>query len=81
MEEKIFPRPAVADVLKAKYIEARLHTDGGPALAQNLKLQQELTKSLALPFYLVYDPQTSTVLRKTAGLRPEDKFVAFLKGE
>lgn len=81
MEEKIFPRPAVADVLKAKYIEARLHTDGGPALQQNLKLQQELTKSLALPFYLVYDPQTATVLRKTAGLRPEDKFLAFLKGE
>jgi len=81
MEEKLFPRPAVAGVLKQGYIEARLHVDGGPALQENKRLQAELTKSVALPFFLAYDPSERKVLRKTAGLRPEDKFIAFLKGE
>jgi hypothetical protein len=36
---------------------------------------------VALPFFLAYDPSERKVLRKTAGLRPEDKFIAFLKGE
>jgi hypothetical protein len=81
MEEKLFPRPAVAGILKQGWIEARLHTDGGPAVAENKRLQTELTRSVALPFFLAYDPVERKVLRKTAGLRPEDKFTAFLKGE
>jgi hypothetical protein len=80
MEEKIFPRPAVAGILKEGYIEARLHVDGGPALQENKRLQAELTRSVALPFFLAYDPAERKVLRKTAGLRPEDKFRAFLEG-
>lgn len=81
MEEKIFPRPAVAGILKDKYIEARLHTDGGPAKERNRQLQAELAKSVALPFYVVYDPRTGSILRKTAGLKPEAGFAAFLAGE
>ncbi|MCY2959273.1 MAG: hypothetical protein NTY35_03830 [Planctomycetota bacterium] len=80
MEEKIFPRPAVAAELTKNFIEARLHTDGGPAVDRNKQLQQEMTRSVANPIYVVVDPKTGKPLRKKAGLIPEDKFLVFLRG-
>jgi thiol:disulfide interchange protein DsbD len=77
MEEKIFPRPAVAAELE-KYVEARLHTDGGPQMAVNRGLQQRLGGSVALPLYVIVDPRDERVLRRTAGLKPGDSFVSFL---
>jgi len=80
MEEKIFPRPAVAGELTENFIEARLHTDGGPAVDRNKELQQEMTRSVANPIYVIVDPKTGKALRKKAGLIPEDKFLLFLRG-
>lgn len=77
MEEKIFPRPAVAAELE-KYVEARLHTDGGPRERENQELQKRLGGSVALPLYVIVDPATEAVVRKTAGLKPGDTFVPFL---
>ena len=42
MEEKIFPRPAVAGELKG-YVEARLHTDGRKNIDRIKELQRELS--------------------------------------
>lgn len=80
MEEKIFPKPAVAGELKKNYIEARLHTDGGPSMEHNRDLQREYTNSSANPQYVIIDPKTGKKVRKTAGYRPEGTFIEFLRG-
>ena len=80
MEEKIFPKPAVAGELKDNFIEARLHTDGGPREAENRELQKEKAGSPANPYYVIIDPKTGEVVRKKAGLIREPKFLEFLRG-
>ncbi len=80
MEEKVFPRPAVAGELKQGFIEARLHTDGGPAEERNKELQRELTGSVANPIYVIVDPKTGKPLRRKVGLVPEENFLQFLRG-
>jgi thiol:disulfide interchange protein DsbD len=81
MEEKIFPRPAVARELKENLIEARLHNDGGPRMEENRKLQDEKAGSRAAPIYLIIDPKTGETLRKKAGVMTEVKFLEFLRGK
>lgn len=80
MEEKVFPRPAVAEELQKNYIEARLHTDGGPAVEHNKQLQKDMTRSVALPIYVIIDTKTGQPLRKKAGLMKEADFLLFLRG-
>jgi hypothetical protein len=80
MEEKIFPKPAVAGELKKNYIEARLHTDGGPREAENRQLQKQKAKGPANPYYVIIDPRTGEVVRKKAGLLLEQDFLEFLRG-
>ena len=58
MEEKVFPRPAVAGILEEKYVEARLHADGELNVEQIHQLQDDMAKSRATPLYLVVDPVT-----------------------
>jgi thioredoxin-related protein len=82
MEEKIFPRPAVAGALKAGFIEARLHTDGtGEAKYDyDRELQKKYTNSFANPIYVIVDPKTGEKVRKKAGYMSEAKFLEFLSG-
>jgi hypothetical protein len=82
MEEKIFPRPAVAAALQQGFVEARLHTDGtgDPKYDYERELQKKYTNSVANPIYVVVDPKSGTGLRKKAGLMSEAKFLAFLAG-
>jgi hypothetical protein len=79
MEESVFPLPAVAGELQQGFIEARLHTDGGPAEARNKELQREMTGSVANPIYVLYDPITRQGLRRKAGYMGEQKFIEFLR--
>jgi len=81
MEEKIFPRPAVARELQEKFIEARLHNDGGPRMEENRKLQDEKAGSRAAPIYLIIDPKSGQTLRKRAGVMTESVFLEFLRGK
>ena len=81
MEEKIFPRPAVARELQEKFIEARLHNDGGARMEENRALQKEKAGSLASPIYLIIDPKTGATLRKRAGVMTESRFLEFLRGQ
>lgn len=80
MEEKIFPKPAVAGELKKDFVEARLHCDGGPKKDENQRLEQELVHSSANPYYVIVDPKTRAVLRKRAGFMPAEAFLEFLRG-
>jgi hypothetical protein len=65
MENNIFLRPAVAGVMKANFVEARVHTDTmlpEEQLLANRKLQLELADTSANPSYVVVEPKSGRVL-------------------
>ena len=78
MEGKILPAPAVAGILKSGFVEVRLHCDLGSHAAANKALQLELTNNLALPIFVVMDPDTRKVLRVHAGVAFAADFAEFL---
>ena len=80
MEEDIFPRSAVADVLKKGFIEARLHNDGGPKMDETRARQKEMTNSVATPIYVIVDPKSGAKLRIRAGYMGEGTLLEFLRG-
>ena len=61
MEERIFPRSAVADELEDYFIESRLHMDG---LKKDdfTDMQDKLVGTPATPSYVVVDPDTGKTL-------------------
>jgi hypothetical protein len=89
VENHVFPRAAVAAVLKEKFVEARLHTDiqshlTAAQFATNRKKQRELASSIGNPFFVIVDPATGRKLRET-GLSGgpsayEGVILEFLKG-
>ena len=83
MEEKVFPRAAVAAELE-HYIEARLHTDHGDRSkkAEARRLQKELTNSVANPYYVTIDPSSEEKLDSFEGatLLNDQPFIDFLRG-
>jgi len=78
MEEKIFPRPAVAGILEEKYVEARLHADGEVNVERIHQLQDAVARSRATPLYLVIDPATESELSRQEGASSEETFLEFL---
>ena len=69
MEDKVFPSPAVAELMKASFVEARLHTDAQNTLteeqfATNKKAQADIAGTIANPFFVVVDPKTGAILAK-----------------
>ena len=80
MEEYVFPTEAVTEVLVAHYVEARLLTDGSTNIDRILELQEELTGTLANPYYVVIDPRTETKRDELNRGKEEEEFAAFLRG-
>jgi hypothetical protein len=81
MEEVVFRLPAVAGVLRKEFIEARLHTDGGPKEKENVQRQTELAGSRATPIYVIVDPKSGEKLRVRAGWMSGTTFLRFLRGQ
>jgi thiol:disulfide interchange protein DsbD len=79
MEANMFPRPAVQTAL-ARYERARLYTDGDGAMyAAQQRMQERITGSVALPYYVILD-ETGSIQRSFLGMtRDEDEFLAFLQ--
>jgi len=83
MEEKIFRLPAVGGLLKKDYVEARLHNDDhkNPELIEKItRLQDELVKNRATPYYLILEPESGKKLAVHPG--PDlsgDNFLRFLQ--
>ena len=71
MENNIFLRPAVAEIMKESFVEARHHTDIQNTLteaqfAANRKLQEEIAVTKANPFFVVVDPKTGKKIAEHA---------------
>lgn len=89
MEDNIFPRPAVAELMKKGFVEARLHVDLQKYLtkeqfARNKELQKQMTASRGMPTFIVVDPKTGKKLGETpvVGLTPsafEENWIKFLR--
>ncbi len=78
----MFPEPAVADLLRAHYIEARLHTDDqtAPARSEEFKqLQHDMTGTISQPTYVILDPKTGKKLAQRSGSASVDTFVRFFR--
>jgi len=77
-EEKVFPSNQVSGVLERSFIEARLHTDGDRR-DDIVPLQEELARSVAIPFYIVLDPESGRpVGEPLVGLTTAGTFRSFL---
>lgn len=67
MEDKVFPSPAVAELMQQHFVEARVHTDAQNTLsdaqfAANKKAQSEIAGTIANPYFVVVDAKSGKKL-------------------
>ena len=80
MEEGVFRRPAVAGILKERFIEARLHNDTGPIVQETVEREKRLANTVATPTYVILDARTEAALGIQLGpLFKTDTFGEFLR--
>jgi thiol:disulfide interchange protein len=79
MKANMFPRPEVKEALK-DLVLVELYTDGTDAVSEkNQQRQEEMFKSVAIPFYALLSPD-GKVVASFAGLTKDPaQFVQFLK--
>jgi thiol:disulfide interchange protein len=67
MEQNIFARREIHELLNNRYVRVRLFTDGGDNARKNLNLQIDRFQTVALPFYAIISPD-GRLLRKHSGI-------------
>lgn len=77
MESTVFPLQNVQQRFD-QMEKVKLYTDGGEDAGRNQELQFELTGTLALPTYVILDPESGTVLDQLIGYTEAEKFESFL---
>jgi thiol:disulfide interchange protein DsbD len=78
MDKKVIDKVAVRKVLRERFILVQLYTDGGPDGDNNLRLQVERFRTLALPYFVILSPDNA-VLATHAGILPSvEGFLDFL---
>ena len=83
MEERVFLRKEVYRQLNKNFVEARLHMDGRERIGEkkddaNHVLQKKYSNSVALPTYVVIDPDTRKPLGTMRGYKDVETFLDFL---
>lgn len=79
MEDNVLPSPAVAEVLNARYVEARLFTDTEENIERILELQDRLAGTVANPVFVLVEPETERKLYQLQGKRSGRTFARFLE--
>ena len=77
-EKNVFPHSDVQREM-AQFVRVQLYTDGGPDGSSNQKLQERIAGDVALPLYLVIDPQSEKVISKVEGVTTPADFIKFLQ--
>ncbi len=79
MKANMFTKPEISGVMK-NMVLVDLYTDGTDAASvANQKLEQEQFKTVAIPFYVLYDPNRNVVATFPKGLtRDSSEYLAFL---
>jgi thiol:disulfide interchange protein DsbD len=58
--------------------KVKLYTDGGTDAEENQTLQFEMTGTLALPTYVIMDPESGRILDQLIGFTRAENFQQFL---
>jgi len=77
METNVFPRQEIQERFEDMVL-VRLYTDGGTNASENQQMQFELTGNIALPTYVILNPDTQQVIEQLLGYAKEEKFISFL---
>ena len=77
MEANVFPVASVQKLFNKMEL-VRLYTDDGTDGPENQKFQFELTGTVALPTYVIVDPETETVITQLEGYSEKETFENFL---
>lgn len=78
MEANVFPlQPVQKHFSNMKLV--RLYTDDGVDGPKNQRFQFELTGTVALPTYVIVNPETGRVIDQLVGYNDAETFTAFLK--
>ncbi|HYW35380.1 MAG TPA: cytochrome c biogenesis protein CcdA [Balneolaceae bacterium] len=77
MEANVFPVASVQRLFRKMKL-VRLYTDGGKHGSRNQKIQFRLTGTVALPTYVIVNPNTKKVLVKLEGYTKKQQFQKFL---
>ncbi|TVQ64778.1 MAG: hypothetical protein EA360_11560 [Balneolaceae bacterium] len=77
MESTVFP---LANIMERfdQMERVKLYTDGGQRAAENQRFQFELTGTVALPTYVILDPESGRVLDQLIGFTRAQEFERFL---
>lgn len=79
MEANMFPQPAVTAELE-KFVRVKLFTDGeGEPYEGFQRMQEERYGTIALPLYVILNPDESPVAKFEGLTRNPDEFINFLK--
>jgi thiol:disulfide interchange protein DsbD len=77
METNVFPLEEIQKRF-AKMQQVRLYTDDGSDGPANQKFQFELTGTVALPTYVIIDPENEKIMDQLVGYANKDRFRQFL---
>lgn len=77
MESTVFPQAGVQERFGQLEL-VKLYTDGGARAEENQNLQFDMTGTLALPTYVIVDPNTGRVLDQLIGFTRAEEFQKFL---
>ncbi len=77
MEANVFPLTEIQKRF-AKMQQVRLYTDDGSDGPENQKFQFELTGTVALPTYVIVDPENEKIMDQLVGYANKEKFRQFL---
>lgn len=77
MESNVFPLAEVRERFDQMKL-VKLYTDGGQDAQKNQQLQFRLTGNVALPTYVILDPNGELVIAQELGYVDSEKFISFL---
>lgn len=78
MENTVFPLESVQQQFE-QMEKVKLYTDGGANAESNQQFQFELTGTVALPTYVIIDPETGRILDQLIGYTKAHQFEEFLE--
>src|SRR6266536_5595940 len=79
MKANMFPRPEIAAAMK-EFVLVELYTDGTDAASdENQKLQLDLFKTVAIPYYAIVDSDGKVVASYPGLTKEPAEFLAFLQ--
>lgn len=77
MESTVFPEQNIVERFE-QLQKVKLYTDGGADAEKNQTFQFEITGTLALPTYVIMDPESETILDQLIGYTRSENFQQFL---